>query len=172
MKSIAFYLFACSLAALVPFAGFERGNVAVDETVFPGWPAEFHGKPLVQLPMSEREKSFASGFPGRIATLGDGKRTIIMRWVTKPTRKLHPASHCFKGFGYNVRPLPIRIDGQGRHWSCFEAESNGRRLLVYERISDDRGNAWTDVSAWYWAALLRRTRGSWWAVTVADTADL
>ncbi len=168
MKSMVLYVLACCLAALVPFVGPDRGNVTTDETTFPGWPAEFQGKPIEQLPLSGREKSFASGFPGRVATFTDGSRRIIMRWVTKPTRKLHPASRCFKGIGYDVRPLPIRINNQGRHWSCFEAKKNGRHLLICERISDNSGNAWTDVSAWYWSALLNETRGSWWAFTVVE----
>ncbi len=167
MKSIAFYLCACCLAALVPFASSNSGD-ELNEAKFQGWPAEFGGRQLEQLPLSKRERSFASGFPGRVAKFTDGSRVLIMRWVTERTRKLHPSTHCFKGLGYDVRPRPIRIDSQGRRWGCFEAKKNGRHLVVYERISDARGGAWTDVSAWYWAALTNRTRASWWALTVVE----
>jgi len=165
MRNIAIYLFACGFAALVPFASYEPDHVP-DETTFHGWPTEFQGKPIEQLQLSERERAFASGFPGRVAKFTDGSRMLIMRWVTKRTRKLHPASHCFKGMGYTVRPLPIRIDSQGVGWGCIEAKKNGRHLVVCERIFDNLGNAWTDVSSWYWAALMNRTRGTWWALTV------
>jgi len=36
---------------------------------------------------------------------------------------------------------------------------------------DGRGGHWTDVSAWYWSALLGSSEGPWWALTVAENAQ-
>jgi hypothetical protein len=47
------------------------------------------------------------------------------------------------------------------------AQKDGRVRRVCERIYDGQGKAWTDVSSWYWAAMVGRTRGPWFAVTVA-----
>jgi hypothetical protein len=49
----------------------------------------------------------------------------------------------------------------------MSATRNGRTMRVRERIYDDAGHNWTDVSAWYWAALFGGD-GPWWAVTVAE----
>jgi len=40
-------------------------------------------------------------------------------------------------------------------------------VRVCERIEDARGLAFTDASAWFWAAQLGRSTGPWRAVTVA-----
>jgi hypothetical protein len=37
---------------------------------------------------------------------------------------------------------------------------------ISERFDDGDARAWTDVSAWFWDAQLRRHPSAWWAVTV------
>jgi len=118
--------------------------------------------------LSEREERFGREFPGRVARFTDGRREIIVRHVTEPTRRLHPASDCFAGLGYRVRPLPLHVDGAGARWGSFGAERGGERFLVRERIYADAGGSWPDVSSWYWAAATGADRGPWWAVTVAE----
>ncbi len=162
-----FYIIACALAAAMPFAFAQTEHSSPATGVFPGWPAEFEGKPLTELPLTEFEQRFAGGFPGKIARFSDGKREIIIRWVTEPTRQLHPASDCFQGLGYTVKPLAVHRDEKGSLWSSFAAGKGKDQLRVYERIHSDAGETWTDVSAWYWAAL-RTGSGSWWAITVAE----
>jgi hypothetical protein len=61
----------------------------------------------------------------------------------------------------------MRRDESGSLWSSFEATKGNERLVVYERIHSDTGQSWTDVSAWYWSALVAG-QGSWWAITVAE----
>jgi len=138
-----------------------------NESVFYGWPNEFEGKTLTELPLTQLEQRFTTDFPGRIGRFTDGEREIVIRWVTEATRKLHPASDCFQGIGYSVKPLALHRDKHGSLWSSFTATKGNERLRVYERIHDNSGETWTDVSAWYWSAL-RRDRGSWWAITVAE----
>ena len=163
-----FYIVVCVIAALMPFlpANTEPSGSAAG-AVFPGWPAEFEGQTLTPLPLTEIEQTFNSDFPGKIARFTDGKREIVIRWVTEATRKLHPSSDCFQGLGYNVKPLALHRDEKGSLWSKFAASKGNERLRVYERIHSDAGESWTDVSAWYWAAL-KQNSGSWWAITVAE----
>ncbi len=97
MRDLILFVICCALAGIAPFLKPER----------------------TALPLSDREQRFVSGFPGRIARFTDGKREIIVRWVTRETRMLHPAADCFRGMGYAIRPLPIYIDERGRHWGSF-----------------------------------------------------
>ncbi len=130
-------------------------------------PETFEGIKIKQLPLSERESYFLEDFPGNIGRFSDGKREIIIRYVREATRKLHPASDCFRAVGYSTNPLPLKVDDDGKRWSCFSAARANEKLRVCERIYDDAGNEWTDVSAWYWTAL-NELNGNWWAVTVAE----
>jgi hypothetical protein len=155
---------AAALVPLLPMAANQESRAPRGDAT---WPARFEGRPLVQLPLSSVEQRFAARFPGRIARFSDGSRNIIMRVVDQPTRLLHPAEDCFRGIGYRVEPSQVRRDEEGIDWSCFKAERDGRRRSVCERIYDEQGGAWTDVSSWYWTAALGKSRGPWWAVTVA-----
>ena len=134
----------------------------------PQWPTHLDGRRLHTLGLTEQERGFVRGFPGHVARFTDGSREIVMRWLSRPSRRLHPASDCFKGVGYTITPKPIRQDGNGQHWGCFVARRGNRRLRVCERIYDEQGRSWSDVSAWYWAAVLGKTSGPWWTVTVAE----
>jgi hypothetical protein len=154
------------IAALVPLVGMRAASPGAP-VQFNAWPSEFNGRPLMRLELTEDEKGFVRGFPGHIARFTDGSQEIIIRWVRKETRKLHPAADCLKGSGYSVKPLPVRTDPEGNFWGCVEADKNGKTLDVCERVFDEAGNSWSDISSWYWAAVLGRTDGPWWAITVA-----
>lgn len=166
MRVVALFLVVHGLAALVPFVSWQK-DVSTASTSFIGWPEQFEGRGLQRLSLTEQERGFAQGFPGEIARFTDGSREIVMRWIQRPSRKLHPAADCFKGAGYTTVPKPIRIDAVGQHWGCFSAKQNGTQLHVCERIYDTTGKSWSDVSSWYWSAMLGNTPGPWWAVTIA-----
>jgi hypothetical protein len=170
MRNIFIFIAACVLAAGAPFLPFlsKSMDFQAAKMPFPGWPLYFEGKVLKKLQLSESEKYFNNGFPGHIAKFTDGKKILVIRWVTRETRKLHPAMDCFKGVGYDVRILPLWVDRDGQFWSRFDAMRNGENALVYERIFDSRGQSWIDVSAWYWTALLGKTVAPWWAITVVE----
>jgi hypothetical protein len=168
MRSSLFFFTCCLLAAVAPFAPI-RSDVTNEQGAFPGWPTQLEGRNLTQLPLSSREERFAADFPGRIARFSDRRREIIIRWVARETRALHPASDCFKGLGYSIKPLPARVDPAGHRWGVFEARRGDEAFHVYERIYDPAGNeSWSDVSSWYWQATIGKTGGGWWAVTVAE----
>jgi hypothetical protein len=131
----------------------------------PEWPTQIDGRAVRQLPLSEAESRFATDFPGHIVRLTDGQRIFILRWVTRPTRKLHPAADCFRGLGYDVQPDGRTTDGNGREWGCFRASRGDVTMRVTERIWDTAGNSWPDVPAWFWSAALGQTSGPWWAMT-------
>lgn len=172
MARFIFYVIACALTATAPFVFSSQQKEKTVSANFPGWQKTFEGRELKQLDLTEREKRFGEGFPGEIARFTDGEREIIIRYVTEPTRMLHSASDCFKGIGYSIEPQPLRIDENGNKWGAFRATRRADDLKVYERIYDAQGNSWTDVSAWYWAAITGKTNGAWWAVTVAENSSV
>ena len=161
------FLIACALAALAPLR--PQVRAADDSAVFPGWPQTFDGEALRPRPLAARERRFAAGFPGRIATFGDGRRLYVVRWVTRATRQLHPAADCYRGAGYAIEPRPLLRDAQGRAWGAFIASRGSTRLHVRERIvAAGDSTAFTDASSWDWSALLARSDGPWWAWTVIE----
>jgi hypothetical protein len=166
VRAIAAFLVACALAAVAPLA--PRASEERSSVPFPGWPASFDGTPLAARPLVAREQRFAAEFPGRIGAFEGGGRRFVVRWVTRATRRLHPASDCFRGAGYVTTPQPLFRDEAGREWGVFLAERAGVRLRVRERIVDANGSAFTDASSWYWAALLDRSEGPWSAWTVIE----
>jgi hypothetical protein len=168
MRNVMFYVISSVLAAVVPFLQWDR-VADMKGADFPGWPDHFEGRSLKLQELSEREQRFAADFPGKIAKFSDGQRTIIMRWVTRETRKLHPAADCFRGAGNRVENLLAGLDSQQSLWGRFNAVKGNESFQVSERISDDQGNGWADVSAWYWTALLRKSTGPWWAITIVDS---
>jgi hypothetical protein len=166
MKPIGVIAFAlvCAGAAVAPL--FTHASKASADG-FPGWPARFEGAPITPLALSPVEERFQQNFPGRVGRFTDGRRELILRWVAEGSRKLHPASDCFKANGYALVALPIAVK-DGERWSGFTAARGKQQYEVRERIVDAAGGQWSDVSAWYWAVQLGQTKGPWWAVTVAQ----
>ena len=167
------FALACIIVALLPLI--PRNTPSPIATGFPGWPTEFEGRALTELPLTERELRFAEGFPGKLGRFHDGTRELVIRWVKQETRMLHSAADCFQGLGYQITPLPLQNDANGSRWQSFTAQRQDERLHIRERIFEVQGEthgkqSWSDVSAWYWQALLGRTKGAWWAVTVAESS--
>ena len=170
MRRTVVYLSVCALASLIPIIPLQsrQSDVANQHVAFSEWPDQFQGQALKALPLTERELRFGKDFPGHIRRFTDGKREVIIRWVSEATRRLHPAADCFEGTGFSVRPLPLHVDADGSRWSSFIATRGNERLRVRERIYTDTGESWTDVSSWYWAAVQGTHAGPWWAITVAE----
>ncbi len=114
-------LFALAVlaAAIAPMIAPRTMAQAKLAAGFPGWPQTFEGRSLTELALTKREIAFAEDFPGRIARFSDGRREIILRWVALATRRLHPASDCFKGLGYSITPSAMQHAASGNPMSCF-----------------------------------------------------
>ncbi|RYF76738.1 MAG: hypothetical protein EOO22_01175 [Comamonadaceae bacterium] len=155
--------------ALVTWASPATPVVAAARSA-PEWPLTWDdGAPLRPLAPSEVEQRFARRFPGAMARLTDGRRTFVMRQVDAPTRMLHPAADCYRALGWKIEQARLERDRQQRLWRCFAAVHPSRPALrVCERIVDARGAAFTDTSAWYWAAAGGSSQGPWQAITVAE----
>lgn len=136
----------------------------------PIWPKQFHDSSLQRLPLTPQQQRFLQGFPGHSALFQAGSHQILIRHVTVPTRQLHPAIHCFAGNGYTIVLKPIKTDTQGQRWGCFEATKDGQKTIVEERLFDEQGHNYTDVSTWYWQAIFGHTRAPWWSYTVIKPA--
>jgi hypothetical protein len=161
------FLIACLIAGGVPLL--PNSKTPVDAAAsFPGWPESIEGRSLQQLPLTEREKRFEQEYPGRFGRFTDGRREILLRFVAERTRKLHPTSECYKANGYTVDPLAVWVDAQGVSWGAFKITRNGETNWIYERVYNDYGDSFTDVSAWYWAAILDKTQGPWWYLTISE----
>jgi hypothetical protein len=135
---------------------------------FHEWPSQWDGAPLRPMALGTVEQRFAERFPGAIARLTDGRQTLVLRQVNAPTRMLHPAADCYRALGFRIGDTRLERDPQDRLWRCFVTDGpSGQKLRVCERIVDAQGVAFTDTSAWYWAAAGGRSKGPWQAVTLA-----
>lgn len=125
--------------------------------------------PLQPLPPTPVEAAFASGFPGTLGSFTWSDRQVVLRRVTKATRRLHPSRDCLRAAGYFTTDSIVEEHGDGSRWSRFTASRAGQELIVHERIvSEADGRAWTDVSPWFWAALFHPLNGPWRAETVIE----
>ena len=166
MKITLLYLALCALGFSLTFIPRQTTAISNPPAIpFPGWPEELEGQPVEPVSLPPREAEFLRGFPGETASFSGPSGRWIVRWVTEPTRRLHPARHCFAGSGYAITPRGIVRDDWEQCWGCFEAAKDGNRWEVRERITDAQGHSWTDVSAWYWSAVWGKTRDPWWVYT-------
>jgi hypothetical protein len=161
-RALALALVAC---ALLPLLGRAAAPAPARGAAAAEWPSVWDGAPLRPLALSAVERRFAEQFPGRIARFESADALWVLRDVTRPTRALHPATDCFRGLGYRVDDARLELDERARLWRCFVAVRDGAPLRVCERIVDADEQAFTDTSAWYWAAMLGRSVGPWRAIT-------
>jgi len=170
MKALVAFLCLSALAASAPLwprvhenTSHASTNTAAEAET---WPADLVSPAWTPLTLGEREQRFARDFPGRLAAFStpDG-RTLLLRQLHQPTRKLHPAADCLRALGYTIEPRPIHRQADGVEWAELRATRGNDVLRVRARILGADGRRWTDVSAWYWSAALGRATGPWWAVT-------
>ena len=131
-----------------------------------GWPEFFEGAPLVPVGKSERLGDMVGGLAGEARVFAQSGRTVLLRRLRAASRTVHPVADCFRAWGFRVAGQRLVKDERGVLWSEFEAERGADFWRVRERWRDERGNFWTDVSAWWWAAQKAETGGPWWAEAV------
>ncbi len=153
-----------ALAAVIMPVAVDRPTAAASALAFPGWPTMFEGRPIAPLPPAGFDERLRRQFAGQMRRFSDGERQIVLRWVSGPTRLLHPAATCFRNSGYAVAPAAMRRAASGEAMSCFRADKGGKSLVACERIFESAGRSWPDPSAWYWHALLNPAPGGYWAV--------
>ncbi|MDH1009471.1 exosortase Q [Pseudomonas nicosulfuronedens] len=159
---------ALLMATLWPFVA-PVTTVSEAARVAHEWPRQFEGRTLRPLALSSVEQRFAEDFPGQLGRFTDGQRSIVLRQVLRPTRKLHPAEDCFRALGYRIEQTQLRqrVGAQGLQ-RCFVVTREGMRLQVCDYIEDAAGQSFSDTSAWYWSALSGRSAGPWLSVTLAS----
>lgn len=153
------------VAALLPLARAHAAPAPIAASV--EWPTTFDDEALIPVALSNIERHFADDFPGSIARFTNGARVVVLRDVERVTRRLHPASDCYRALGYVIDRERLETDAGERRWRCFDARRDGNGLCVCERIVDAAGFAFTDASSWYWSAVMGRSHGPWRATTVA-----
>jgi hypothetical protein len=112
--------------------------------------------------------------PGKMAIFTDetGRRVYIVRWITHTSREVHSASDCYRASSdSDVHWFGIRKLDDGNEYACFTSveKNHPRPTLVCERIFDDHGHNYTDVSTWFWSSMFEQTKPPWWAVTIAES---
>lgn len=173
MKIIAntVFIIACIFAACAVFL-FPSKHALNNQSVFENWPQNYEGQSLTLLPLSAKEQQFSKGFPGKIGRFSDGRREIIMRQVSESTRKLHPASDCFKAIGYHIKPIAIEQNKQGVNMGCFLASKQSSILHVCEYITNhSKTKSWSDVSSWYWDVFFNKDDSLWWSYVIAQNYE-
>lgn len=158
---------ACAVAIVVPLWWAPAPAIAID-VAWPPWPALIEGRSLRPLPLGEFESHGLAEFPGRVARFTDGERDLALRQVAGATRWLHPASDCYRGLGFEIGAPGVQVAVDGERWRVFTAVRGDQHLRVRERIEDQAGGCWTDVSSWYWDATLGRGRGPYLAITIVE----
>jgi len=166
VKRVGLLLWSMAVAALTPLLA-AHDLVRSADVKLRAWPHEFRGRPLVRVPLNQDEQRFLGDFPGAVARFSDGEHDILMRWVDQPTRRLHPAEDCYRGWGYEVSESKIHADADGTQWRCFTARTGARQRAVCEHLRDVEGAHYTDVSSWYWSATLGQTTGPWMVTTIS-----
>jgi len=151
-------------APLLPKASVPQAQGAT----FGGWPRTFDGEPLRPLAAGPQDAWFARDFPGKVARFAAGGKQVVIRWVNAPTRRLHPAAHCFEGAGYQLSPLPMGRSANGALMSCFSARKDGEALRICEQLRGTDEATWPDVSSWYWSALAAPAGSSFWSYVVVE----
>lgn len=164
---LAAFIAAAALAASSPIL-FSAAPARAAAHPFPGWtgiaPAGWQAGRL-----TDEERLFAGGFPGEIGRFSRGDEQLIVRWIDSPTRRLHPSRDCLRGVGYTVRRAPATVDTHPGA-SRWHAKRRGRSMVVEEWIEDARGETFSEVGHWYWAALLGESTGPWIAYTLSRPA--
>jgi hypothetical protein len=166
MRVLGALVLSMAAAAVTPFLS-TRGTAPATSAQTREWPHEFRGRSLTPVAMTDDDRRFLADFPGATARFTDGEHDIVLRWVETPTRKLHPAEDCYRGWGYELSQSRIHDDADGTRWRCFDARRDGRKREVCEQLRDLEGTHFTDVSSWYWSATLHRTTGPWLVTTVS-----
>jgi hypothetical protein len=102
---------------------------------------------------------------GKVERFHQGRQEWTVRRIAEPSRQVHPAEECYRATGWQVRPLPMRMNDSLR-WGCFEATRKAERVEVCQTIVDGAGRSWSDPGSWWWSTLWRPGGGPWKGVVM------
>lgn len=127
----------------------------------------YQGEALTPLALTPAEEKFYTNFPGSVAIYEGHSFKLIVRTVTRATRKLHPASHCLRAEGFHISEKTQTNLPDGSRWLTYTATRNGAQWLIREHIAQTDGDKqWSEIPAWFWHAFLHPADGPWKAITV------
>ena len=164
--SLKNYCIASMIIALLPFF---RTGINTDQIQDIQWPEEILGEKIIETPLSDQDKIFLTDFPGKVARFRSTNKEYSLRYITRPSRKLHSSAVCLSSNAAEISYLPLWEDRQGRRWSQFKAKWKRKNLLVKEIIIDKNHKSSSDASSWYWQAILNKSDGPWLSITQITT---
>jgi hypothetical protein len=160
--AIASFLVLCVAAASAP-AWAPRVSPREPSGQFPGWPALLPPG-WSQVALDPTEAAYTERFPGRVARFQNGQQQLVVRYIEQPSRRVHPSSHCLAASGYDLQPAPMGADGP-HQVGAWIATRGAQRMRVEEWVVSADGQQHSDVTAWFWSAILGYSRGPWVAYT-------
>ncbi len=167
-RGILVFGLACLAAVFSPWVQAPSSRHPASD--FPGFPQSLAGVPLIPRPLSPVETRAAQTVPGRVGRFAWGSGELVLTWLAKPSRSLHPARDCYRGIGATCRALPETLNAAGQAQGRLMVTRKGRQYqIVYEQVIDADGHSYSDVGAWFWAAILGQSRGPWWAIRYAES---
>jgi hypothetical protein len=137
------------------------------------FPATFCGRTLREVGMTEAERRFYARLPGTVKQFETSEEKLLVRYVIRSARELHPASECYLANGATLEyPGPVvypapEFSDVLPEWSRFVAELDGTDYEVTETvISTDGAHRYRDIQEWYWkCATGGEDKGPWIALT-------
>lgn len=164
-RKFHFALISTALFA-IPASLFSK-NTNIATTTQPELLTTYQGEALTPLALTPAEEKFYTNFPGNVSIYEGHSFKLIVRTVTRATRKLHPASHCLRAEGFHIEEKTRTTLPDGSRWLTYTATRNGAQWLIREQITQTDGDKqWSEIPAWFWDAFLHPTDGPWKAITV------
>ena len=94
------------LTTLMPDRSLKEVHQPLTQATLAEWtdalPAIYMENPQIWTPAEpdQVQKAFADRFPGSILQLESNGNTMIVRWIQRASRRVHPAMECFRASGY------------------------------------------------------------------------
>ena len=173
MKTFLFVM-SCMAIAIIPLIRSEE-RLTVQAATFKAIET-FQGNQLLQYPLSGIENQFYAEFPGTALfhhVAGKKGEAVFLRFIEKPSRKLHAAETCYRANGTKIESTDHitatvpELSDSAIVWSQFRVPSEKQTFLIRQCvISQSTGRSYADVPAWYWQTTFTSTDpGPWLAVT-------
>ena len=125
------------------------------------WPTHFEGAALHPIAGTEFEKALTTTFLTNIATFRSAGRQVILRRVTRGTRRLLASENSLRQMHFQITKR--QIDSEG--WLTYYASRNEQTFHVREQITNG-SKTWHSPSTWFWHATVYPKSGPWLVTTV------